>query len=83
MAYTISDKMRWMFKISYENVTRIKTFQIQLKNDYANDVDKMICHCIHNVIIKWFYNDFKMTININSHKELWHVGNWFQLKLYI
>jgi hypothetical protein len=26
-----------------------------------------MCHYIHNVIIKLFYNDSKMIININSH----------------
>jgi hypothetical protein len=52
MASTIDDKMTWEFKISYENVTRIKSFQIYLKNDYVIDVGKMMCHYIHNVIIK-------------------------------
>jgi hypothetical protein len=28
MASTIGDKMTWMSKISYENVIRIKSFQI-------------------------------------------------------
>jgi hypothetical protein len=37
--------------------------------------DKMMCHYIHNVIIKLFYNDSKMTINIFTHKELRHVKN--------
>ncbi len=29
--------------------------------------DKMMCHSIHNMIIKLFYNDSKMIINISSH----------------
>jgi hypothetical protein len=28
MASMIDDKMTWMFKISYENVTKIKSFKI-------------------------------------------------------
>ena len=63
----IDDKMTWMSKISFENVTKIKSFQIWLKNNYANDMDKMMCHYIDNGIIQLFYNDSKMIININSH----------------
>jgi hypothetical protein len=37
MASMIDDKMMWIFNISFENVIRIKSFQIWLKNDYAND----------------------------------------------
>jgi hypothetical protein len=37
MASTIDDKMTWMSKISYENITKIKSFQIT-QDDYANDV---------------------------------------------
>jgi hypothetical protein len=44
MASMIDDKLMWMSKISFENVTRIKSFQIWLKNNYANNMDKMICH---------------------------------------
>jgi hypothetical protein len=47
-----------MFEISFENVIKIKSFKIWLKNNYANDVDKMMDHYINNVIIKLFYNDF-------------------------
>jgi hypothetical protein len=31
MASMINDKVKWMFKISFENVTRIKSFQIKTK----------------------------------------------------
>ncbi len=31
--------------------------------------DKMMCHYIHNMIIKLLYNDSKMTINISSHRK--------------
>jgi hypothetical protein len=48
-----------MFKISFENMIMIKSFQISLKNKYAND--KMMCHYIDNVIIQLFYNDSEMT----------------------
>ncbi len=66
MASTIDNKMTWMSKISYENVTKIESFQIYLKNDYANDVNKIVCDYIHNIIIKLFYNDSKITIKISS-----------------
>jgi hypothetical protein len=52
MASTIDDQMMWIPKISYENVTKIKSFQIKQKNDYANNMEKMTYHYIHNVIIK-------------------------------
>jgi hypothetical protein len=52
-------KVTWMFKISFENMIMIKSFQISLKNKYAND--KMMCHYIDNVIIQLFYNDSEMT----------------------
>jgi hypothetical protein len=58
----INDKMTWMSKISFENVT-IKSFKIWLKKNYANDVDEMMCHYIDNVIKQLFYNDSKITIN--------------------
>ncbi len=44
MTSMIDDKVIWMFKISFENMTKIKSFQIWLKNDYANDMEKMMCH---------------------------------------
>ncbi len=33
------------------------------KNDHANDMDKMMCHYIDNMVIKLDYNYSKMTIN--------------------
>jgi len=58
----IDDKMTWMFKILFENVIRIKSFQIWLKNNYENDVDKTMCHykkqCDHTIILQWFKNDY-------------------------
>jgi hypothetical protein len=63
MASVIDDKVTWMFKISFENVNRIKPFQIWLKIDHSNDVDKMIYLYIDSVVIKLFYNDSKMTIS--------------------
>jgi hypothetical protein len=63
MASMIDVKVTWMYKMSFENVIRIKSFTIWLKNNYANDVDKMICHYIENVIIQLFYHDSKMTIS--------------------
>jgi hypothetical protein len=63
MAFTIDDKVMWMFTISFENVIRIKSFQIWLNNDYANHVDKIMCHYIDNVIIKLFYNVSKLIIS--------------------
>jgi hypothetical protein len=59
----ISDKMTWMSKISFENVTKLKSFQIWPKNNYENDVNKMMCHYKNNVVIQLFYNHSKMTIN--------------------
>jgi len=53
----IDDKMTWISRILFENVTKINSFQIWLKNNYENDVDKMMCHYKNNVIIKLFYND--------------------------
>jgi hypothetical protein len=44
-------------------VIEIKSFQIELKNDFESDVDKMMCHYIDNVTIKLFYNDSKMIIS--------------------
>jgi hypothetical protein len=54
MASMIDNKVIWMSKISFENMTRIKSFQIWIKNDYANDVNKMMCHYINNVFINYF-----------------------------
>jgi hypothetical protein len=54
MIFMTNDKMIWMFKISIENVIRIKSCQIKLNNKYANDVDKIMCHYIDNVVIKLF-----------------------------
>jgi hypothetical protein len=59
----IDEKMTWMLKILFENVTRIKSFQIWLKIDYVNDANKRVCHYIDNVVIKIFYNDSKMIIS--------------------
>jgi hypothetical protein len=59
----INDKVKWMSKISFENVTSIKSFQIWLKYNYANDVNKIMCHYIDNVVIQLFYNYLKMIIN--------------------
>jgi len=33
------------------------------KYNYANDVNKMMCHYINNAVIQLFLNDSKMTIN--------------------
>jgi hypothetical protein len=56
MASMIIDKMTWMFKISFENATRIKSFKIQLNNNYE------IIY-VFKMILQLFYNDSKMTIN--------------------
>ncbi len=63
MAFMIDDKVTCMFKISFENAFMIESFQVWLKNDYASDVDKMMCHYINKMVIKLLYNDSKMTIN--------------------
>jgi len=58
MTYMIDDKVTWMFKKSFKNMIKIRPFQIWLKNNYANDVEKMMmCHYIDNVVIQLFYND--------------------------
>ncbi len=54
MASMIDDKVTWMSKISFENMIKIKSFKIWLKNNYAFDVDKMMCHYIDNVITQLF-----------------------------
>jgi hypothetical protein len=51
MASMIDDKVIWMSKISFEIVTKIKSFKIWLKNNNADGMDKMMCHYIDNVII--------------------------------
>jgi hypothetical protein len=63
IASMIYDKMTRIFKIPFENLTRIKEFQIWLKNNYANDVNNMMCHYIDNVFIQLFYNDWKMIVS--------------------
>jgi len=63
MASMIDDKVIWMFKISFENVWMRKLIQIWLNNNDADDVDKIMCHSIDNVVISLFYNDWKMIIN--------------------
>jgi hypothetical protein len=57
MVSMIDEKMMWMSKISFENMIRIKSFQIWLNNNYAHDMNKMMCHYIDNVSIKLIYND--------------------------
>jgi hypothetical protein len=62
MTSMIDDEVMCISKISFENMIRIKSFQIWLKNNYANDMDKMMCHYINNVVIQLFNNDSKMII---------------------
>jgi hypothetical protein len=50
MAVMIDNKVSAYLK-SFENVIRINSFQMSFNNDYANDVEKMMCHCINNVVI--------------------------------
>ncbi len=52
MASMNDDKQTWMSNISFENVTRIKSFQIWLKNDYANDVSFHTRQCNHKIILQ-------------------------------
>ncbi len=40
-----------------------KVIQIWLNNNYADDVNKIMCHSIDNVVLQLFYNDSKMIIN--------------------
>jgi hypothetical protein len=54
MTSLIDDKMMWMFKISFENVIKIQIISNITKNNYANDMDKMICHYINNVVTQLF-----------------------------
>jgi len=63
MTSMINDKVMWMFKISFENVTSIQSFKIRLKNNNGNDMDEMMCHYIDNMVMQLFYNDSKMAIN--------------------
>jgi hypothetical protein len=51
MISMVDDKVIWMSKISFENVIKIKSFKIWLKNNYANDMEKKMCHYIDNVVI--------------------------------
>jgi hypothetical protein len=53
----IDDKMTWMSKMLFENMTRIKSFQIWLKNNYENDVS-LQKQCGHTIILKWLKNDY-------------------------
>jgi len=62
MASMIHDEVMCISKISFENMIRTKSFKIWLQNNYANDMDKLMCHYINNVFIKLFYNDSKMII---------------------
>ncbi len=59
MASMVDDKVTWMSKISFENVIKIMSFQIWLKNDYANGVHKMMWHYGHKIILQWFKNDYQ------------------------
>jgi hypothetical protein len=69
MASMIDDKVTWMYKISFENVISTKSFQIWLKNNYANDMKKMMCRYIDNLVIQLFYNDFKSKKKCYSWKK--------------
>jgi hypothetical protein len=62
MIFMIDDKVTWIFKLSFENLIRIKSFQICLKNNHANDVDKTMCHYVDNVVIQLFYNEKQLSI---------------------
>jgi hypothetical protein len=42
---------------------RIKSFQIWLKNNYENDMHKMMCDYKNNVVIQLFYNYIKLIIS--------------------
>jgi hypothetical protein len=53
----IDDKMMWMSKMSFENVIRIKSFQIRLKNNYENDVS-LQKQCGYTIILQWLKNDY-------------------------
>jgi hypothetical protein len=55
--------MMRMCKVSFQNVTRIKSFQIWLKSNYENDMEKMMCHYKNNVVMQLFYNDSNMIIS--------------------
>jgi len=80
----IDDKVMWMSKISFENVIMIKSFQIWLKNNYENDMEKMMCY----YETMWSYNYFTMindffNMSTNGHNKLQNVKNWSWLILYI
>jgi hypothetical protein len=44
------------------------------------DIQNIIQKCDHKNTLQWFKNDYQHKF---THKELWHVGNWFQLILCI
>jgi hypothetical protein len=58
MESMIDDKVTWMSNISFENVIMIKSLQIWLKTDYANDVSFHTKQCNHKIILQWFKNDY-------------------------
>jgi hypothetical protein len=58
MPSMIDDKVTWMSKISFQNVTRIKSFQIWLNNDYANDVS-LHRPCGDKIMLQWLINDYQ------------------------
>ncbi len=57
MASMIDDKVTCMSKISLENVIKIKSFQIWLKNDFTNDVS-LYKQDGYKIILQWFKNDY-------------------------
>jgi hypothetical protein len=60
--------MHLISKRWHGNTKAIVIFSLQVFIHMAYTIDnKMTCHYIHNVFIKLFYNDSKMTINIRSH----------------
>jgi len=54
MAFMIDDKVTCMFKISFENMTKIMSFHIWLNNDYSNDMHKMNTKYDQKIISQWF-----------------------------
>ncbi len=52
MASMNGNKVMWITNISFENVIRIKSFQIWLKNEYANDVSFRTKQCNHKIILQ-------------------------------
>jgi hypothetical protein len=53
----IDEKIMWMFKISFENVTKIKLFQIWLKKWHGQNDVSLQKQCGHIIILQWFKND--------------------------